>query len=321
MKLRTMIATAVAACLAISMGIVGTAMAAPAPAKAKTPATAKTQAVWATYYGWYDNTPPGDATAYGSGHAGGTGTYADPITFASDKSEIAVGTIVYYPTVQKYFVMGDDCTECDQDWSGVGPDGGPKMWHFDLWTGGKGGNEMDALDCEDALTLGTSSGAPLDTNFIINPPSTETVSSQPIFDPTTGGCFGGAIASTQTGIYKNDATKTCLSTSGTSVGLAACSTTAAAELFDFNGSFFILNKDCLNTSGSTFEMSSCSGGPLEQWEVNPNGTISNTVSNKCLVTSGSGSSAKVKLSSPNCTAATSADKWAFTETSSTPGKS
>ena len=320
MKIRTMIATVVTACLAVSIGIVGSAMATPTTAPSTAKATAKTQEVWATYYGWYDNTPPGNGIAYGSGHAGGTGTYSSPLTFASDKAEIPVGTIIYYPTVQKYFQMEDDCTECDQDWTGQGPDGGPKMWHFDLWTGGKGGNEMDALDCEDALTLGTSTGAPLDTDFIINPPSNEKVSSQPLFDPSTGGCFGGAIASTDTGIYKNVATSTCLNVSGTTVGLAACNTKTASELLLFNGAFFMLNDKCLSSSGTKFVMDSCSGGPAEQWEINDNGTISDTVSNKCIVTTGSGSSAALKLSSPNCTAATSADKWVFTETSSTPGK-
>ena len=134
------------------------------------------QQVWLTYYGWYDNTPPGCAIAYPDIHscAGGTGTYSDPITFATDSSEEAPGTVIYVPRVEKYFIMEDDCTECDQDWSGQGPDGGPNLWHFDLWTGGQGGNEFDAIDCEDALTLNTASGAPQDENVVIDPPDNET---------------------------------------------------------------------------------------------------------------------------------------------------
>jgi Ricin-type beta-trefoil lectin domain len=85
-----------------------------AAAAAKQP---KQVEVYATYCGWYDNTPPGCATAY-SGCARGNGTYAHPITFASDKKEFPVGTILYYPTAEKYVRMGDDCQECDEDWSG-----------------------------------------------------------------------------------------------------------------------------------------------------------------------------------------------------------
>ncbi|NUO55526.1 MAG: carbohydrate-binding protein, partial [Hamadaea sp.] len=46
---------------------------------------ATTQQTFITFYGWYDNTPPGGDIAYPQIHstAGGKGTYADPITFAS----------------------------------------------------------------------------------------------------------------------------------------------------------------------------------------------------------------------------------------------
>src|SRR5580704_12556860 len=57
-----------------------------------------------TLYGWNDNSPPGCATAY-SGCAHGQGTFAKPTTFATDKSEIAVGTLVYVPHLKRYFVM------------------------------------------------------------------------------------------------------------------------------------------------------------------------------------------------------------------------
>src|SRR5579859_5598692 len=105
----------------------------PGAATAKQP---KAVPVWATYYGWFDNTPPGCATAY-SGCARGTGTFKNPITFASDKQEFPVGTILYYPALEKYLKMGDDCQECDEDWSGKGPDGGPRFRHLDIWIGGK----------------------------------------------------------------------------------------------------------------------------------------------------------------------------------------
>jgi hypothetical protein len=91
-----------------------------------------TRSFYVTLYGWPDNSPPGGAIAYPKGDgnstlhntAGGTGTFADPVTYATDKAELPVGTKVYYPFLKKYFVMEDDCAECDQVWTGHGPDGG-----------------------------------------------------------------------------------------------------------------------------------------------------------------------------------------------------
>ena len=86
-----------------------------------------------TLYGWPDNSPPGNAIAYPAdggyptihNAAGGTGTYSNPVTFATDQAELPIGSIVYYPYLHRYFIMEDDCTACDQDWTGQGPDGGP----------------------------------------------------------------------------------------------------------------------------------------------------------------------------------------------------
>ena len=131
-----------------------------------------------TLYGWDDNSPPGCDTAY-SGCAGGAGTFSDPITFATDKSELPVGTVVYYPPLQRYFVMGDDCAACDQDWSGQGPDGGPNFRHIDLWSGGGSGDDHGALlSCEDNWT---SDGQ---VPVIVNPPDNE---------PVANGGSGGSI--------------------------------------------------------------------------------------------------------------------------------
>src|SRR5690242_9644763 len=58
-------------------------------------AAAQTTNMLVTLYGWDDNSPPGCDTAY-SGCAGGTGTFSDPITFATDQAELPVGTLVYY---------------------------------------------------------------------------------------------------------------------------------------------------------------------------------------------------------------------------------
>jgi hypothetical protein len=71
-----------------------------------------------TFYGARDNCPPGGAIAYPLLHpvAGGTGTYADPITFAGSKKALPKHTRVYVVELQKYFIMEDDCGECDHDW-------------------------------------------------------------------------------------------------------------------------------------------------------------------------------------------------------------
>ena len=106
-----------------ALGLTATA----APAHAST-----TRNFLVTLYGWPDNSPPGDAIAYPENEgyptihdvASGTGTYADPITYATDQAELPVGTIVYYSYLHRYFIMEDDCTECDEDWTGQGPDGG-----------------------------------------------------------------------------------------------------------------------------------------------------------------------------------------------------
>jgi hypothetical protein len=237
--------------------------------------------IYATYYGWFDNTPPGCVTAY-SGCAGGSGTFASPITFASDTKEFPLGTILYYPTVQKYFVMGDDCQECSEDWAGHGPDGGPQLHHVDLWLGGKDGSEFDVINCEDALTQGLPDGAPLLTPFIENPPDNEPVSNEPLFDVTTNECFGGASASTIYGRYRNGANKNCLAAPSSSREINAPATTANCRATKdndvaFDGAFLIVNGRCLQIAGkgvgSPLDFAVCDGGPREQWEINPNGTI------------------------------------------------
>jgi hypothetical protein len=269
--------------------------------------------VYATYYGWYDNTPPGCATAY-SGCAGGKGTYAHPITFASDKKEFPVGTILYYPTVEKYFVMGDECQECAEDWNGKGPDGGPHLYHVDLWIGGKGANAFDVINCEDALTQGMPNGDPLLTPFIRNPPSSEPVSTQPLFNAKTNQCYGGATTSTTYGRYENKKTGDCLedpsdsTKSGTPAEAAPC-TSGKPEDLAFDGAFFIVKKLCLQTEGSKvgsyLDFATCNGNAREQWEINPNGTITWIQYARCIEQSGD----KIKMA--KCTTS-AAEQWTFT---------
>jgi Ricin-type beta-trefoil lectin domain len=268
--------------------------------------------VYATYYGWYDNTPPGCATAY-SGCAGGDGTYQHPITFASDKHEFPVGTILYYPTIEKYVVMGDDCQECDEDWSGKGPDGGPRLHHVDIWIGGRGGNEFDVINCEDGLTQGMPNGAPLLTPFIVDPPADLPVSTEPLFNSGTNHCFGGATTSTTDGQYKNAQSGTCLedpgdsAKPGTPAELAPCNA-GAADTIAFDGAFFVVNHLCLQTAsgkpGAAITFTTCNGNDRQQWEINSNGTIAWIQYARCITAV----SGRVELASCNSGAA---DRWDF----------
>ena len=278
----------------------------------------KTVDIYATYFGWYDNTPPGCATAY-SGCAEGNGTYADPITFASDVTEFPVGTILYYPTVEKYFIMGDLCQECTEDWQGQGPNGGPKLHHVDLWLGGQGGNEFDAINCEDALTQGLPDGAPLLTPFIENPPTNEPVSGEPLFNITNNACFGDATASTIYGHYKNAANHRCLAAPSSAEALAAahattenCHSTTGDDIA-FDGAFLLVAGRCLRIDGtgigSLLDFAPCTGGPREQWEINPNGTITWIQYNACVNLV----AARIKLS--KCSASP-AERWTFVAQSS-----
>jgi 3D (Asp-Asp-Asp) domain-containing protein len=124
-----------------------------------------------TFYGAGDNDPPGSTeiahpNALHSS-AGGTGTYANPVSLASDRRAIPVGTRVYYPPLAKYFVMEDDCAGCIEDWESS------KTPHIDLWTGNHSG--ADFIACENALT---PSGR---VSVELNPPPGRRVDTSPLY--------------------------------------------------------------------------------------------------------------------------------------------
>jgi hypothetical protein len=254
-----------------------------------------------TLYGWPDNSPPGDAIAYpeNGGYptihnvASGTGTYSNPITYATDQAELPIGTIVYYPYLHRYFIMEDDCTECDEDWTGQGPDGGPGLYHIDLWIGGQNGNSNDVINCEDDLTQNSEA-------VIINPPSNEPVDTTPLFNSSGNKCYnpssftgGGGTAGTITGNYSG----LCLSVTGESTTLKTTADIAtcdghSAQNWTVNSDGTISNGAglCLSVSGgattpkSTADVYTCTGA--RHWTVNSDGTISEDVSGLCLSVSG-----------------------------------
>src|SRR5262249_54075914 len=69
-----------------------------------------TQQAFLTFYGWWDNTPPGNGITHPAIHsgAGRKGTFSQPITFASYTTAFRVGTKAWGARVRKYFIMEDD---------------------------------------------------------------------------------------------------------------------------------------------------------------------------------------------------------------------
>lgn len=170
-----------------------------APAEAKTAKTIPTGTNASftldslTFYGDFDNSPPGNDIAHPVKHsgAGGVGTFADPITFAvapQVQNKVKVGEIIYIPSLQKYFIMEDDCTSSGPGGvavQGEGCDGELKngVNEFDIWIGAtsKGDNPGGSASnsqmsrCEDTLTasnvkviMHATSGQKVNTTPLLN---------------------------------------------------------------------------------------------------------------------------------------------------------
>eukprot|EP00026_Physarum_polycephalum_P020104 Phypoly_transcript_22479.p1 GENE.Phypoly_transcript_22479~~Phypoly_transcript_22479.p1 ORF type:complete len:188 (+),score=36.94 Phypoly_transcript_22479:55-564(+) len=131
-----------------------------------------------TSYGWNDNDD--GSGGYGNdiiafpdvkhGHAVETqGTYNDPCTFATNTKEIPKGTRIYVPHVQKYYILEDECAECDSDWS-------KGRYHVDLWIGPNKATEPAGplYNCEGAITRDSAT-------IIVNPDANQPVNTNKIF--------------------------------------------------------------------------------------------------------------------------------------------
>ena len=120
---------------------------------------------YTTAYTYWDNTPPGSATISNPilhSLAGGTGTYADPITLAvghsiingKDILDYPAGTRFYIPNVRRYFIVEDTCGD------GAAPQNGPCHKGFpagtsawvDMWIDGASGSASTADACASDLT-------------------------------------------------------------------------------------------------------------------------------------------------------------------------
>lgn len=116
-----------------------------------------------TGYGYPDNTPKNSATICCSvihSTAGGTGTFADPITIAvghtisggKDTLDYPAGTKFYMPNLRRYFIVEDACGDGNTPQNGpchTGYQGHP--W-LDIWVGGVGFTSSGTVACEDAIT-------------------------------------------------------------------------------------------------------------------------------------------------------------------------
>ena len=145
--------------------------------------------IWLTGYSWQDNTPPGSSVV---GEpvlhktAGGTGTFADPITVAvpghQGDMDWQPGTKFYLPTVQRYVLVED---------SGAAKPPSGDDTHLDMWIGGQDGTKSTTDDCEGQLTGNVPA--------VVDPPDNERVMAGPIF--ANGQCAIPAQDNTQ-GTYK-----------------------------------------------------------------------------------------------------------------------
>ena len=109
-----------------------------------------------TFYGWPDNSPPGNQIAHPviHQHAGGDGSYCNPTTFATERANdkrIPYGIKIYVPFLKQYFIREDLCASSGPR-SGSGSQGCHKLW-FDLWIGGDAKSKSrEVIECERQLT-------------------------------------------------------------------------------------------------------------------------------------------------------------------------
>lgn len=166
-----------------SSGVSPTISAGPSVSLSPNPSGAgQTAQVEITFYGSYDNDPQGSlgiSDPVIHQEAGGVGTFEDPLTFASPDGTgaYAVGTKIYVPMVQKYFIKEDTCAT-----SWTAPNGCGAVSHVDLYVGNPS-SDVAVVDCENAITPSGNG------TIIINPPANLTYDPTPIWNQSTGACM------------------------------------------------------------------------------------------------------------------------------------
>jgi len=261
-----------------------------------------------TLYGWPDNSPPGDAIAYpeSDGYdtihnvASGTGTYADPITYATDQDELPVGTIVYYPYLHRYFIMEDDCTE--------------------------GGNSNDVINCEDDLTQDSES-------VIINPPSDEAVDTTPLFNSSSNSCYdpssftgsgsGGGSSGSGPGELVGAQSGKCLDTYGGAFadntkeeiwtchdGAGQTWTYSGGTISTDSGAYCLTVQNASTSKGAAAILYSCNGKANQQWTINSSGTITAPNTGFCLDVTGGATTSGTVVETWTCNGG-SGQQWSW----------
>lgn len=127
-----------------------------------------------TGYSYQDNTPAGSADICCPvlhQKAGGTGTFADPLTTAVPGSggsgmEFPKGTKFYVPSIKRYVIVED---------SGATKMSSP---HLDIWVDGEGHSKGDSDACMNSFTGKAT--------IVKNPGAGRTVTAGPL--TTSGGC-------------------------------------------------------------------------------------------------------------------------------------
>jgi hypothetical protein len=157
---------------------------------ASTGASTSVQA-FMTLYGFVDNSPPGTGIAHPCIHqtAGGTGTFADPVTFATDVNELGWCRTIYVAYMKRYFIHEDECSECDKNWNRL------HKYRFDMWAGGDANSrhrpeKRALLRCENTWTRGSSINDPNNPVVMIDPPPGLPVTIAAVFSPPKT-CWNG----------------------------------------------------------------------------------------------------------------------------------
>jgi 3D (Asp-Asp-Asp) domain-containing protein len=152
--------------------------------RAPTPAHVATQQVFITFYAAYDNDPAGSREiAYPGGaprHAQATtdqGTYSHPITLASDQRWLPVGTRVYVVSLHKYYIMEDECVECEDDYGAHG------TRHIDLYLSNSTSSRVIAAEEED------TGDDRVTRAIVVNPPANLPVDTTPLYTDAGGSVY------------------------------------------------------------------------------------------------------------------------------------
>lgn len=165
-----------------------------APARASSPVTV--HGVWLSTYTWWNNSPAGCGIEYAKSYGyptidncagnsvrnapGRTGTYASPITYASQDRGVfsyRPGTRIYIPYFAKYFIIEDLCSTCYTS-----------RPQADLWVGGVSRSQEASTSPADIVNLWQRE------TVIVNPPPGEPVNVTPFYraNPETGLKTGAA---------------------------------------------------------------------------------------------------------------------------------